>query len=111
MKTVDGVNYLSISEVAKIVERSNQTLKNWYKWCASEDINIEDAGLPEYRRDLDGKNTYYFKESDVQQLIDFRENISYGKLSDFNVSRWGQRGKEIEARKTEHEQAATALEA
>lgn len=113
MKTVNNVNYLSIGEVSKIVDRSSQTIKNWYRWAAKEEVEPNQVGLPEYRRDLDGKGTYHFKEEDIQALIDFRDGISYGQMSDFNITRWGQRGKEIEARKVEQEgideQAATSL--
>lgn len=99
MKTVNGVNYLSIGEVSKLVDRSAQTIKSWYRWVVTEGLTNEQVGLPEYRRDLDGKRTYHFAESDVEKLIEFRQNINYGQMSDFNASRWGQRGKEIEARK------------
>lgn len=99
MKVVDGVTYLTIGEVSKMIDRSAQTIKNWYKWAK---LNNEENSLPPYRRDLDAKGTYYFAEQDVQKLIEFRDSISYGQMSDFNVSRWGQRGKEIEARKLEN---------
>lgn len=113
MKTINGVNYLSIGETAKLVDRSAQTIKNWFKWCSAQGVEPNQVGLPEYRRDLDGKGTYHFKEEDIPALIDFRDSISYGQMSDFNITRWGQRGREIEARKVGqegiNEQAATSL--
>jgi hypothetical protein len=104
MKTVDGVKYLTIGEVSKLIDRSAQTIKNWYKWAK---LNNEEGSLPPFRRDLDLKGTYYFAEDDVPKLIQFRDSISYGQMSDFNVSRWGQRGKEIEARKQESDSVST----
>jgi hypothetical protein len=106
MKNIGGVNYLTIGETAKLVDRSAQTIKNWYRWCQSEEVDPNKAGLPEFRRDLDAKGTYHFAETDIDKLITFRDSISYGQMSEFNVSRWGQRGKEIEARKNEIEEAA-----
>lgn len=99
MKTVEGENYLTVGETAKLVKRSAQTIKSWYKWVETEETTLSQAGLPEYRRDLDQKGTYHFKESDIEKLIEFRENISYGQMADFNVGRWGKRGKDIESRK------------
>jgi LPS sulfotransferase NodH len=101
MKTIEGINFLTIGEVSKIVDRSAQTIKNWYKWCESKGVDFAEAGLPAFRRDIDAKGTYYYEESDVQKLVEFRDSISYGQMADFNSARWGQRGKEIEARKTE----------
>lgn len=103
MKVVNGVNYLTIGEVSKLVDRSPQTIKNWYRWSDKEGKDYKEVGLPEYRRDLDAKRTFYFQESAVASLIKFRDNIQYGQMAEFNVNRWGQRGKEIEARREEKE--------
>lgn len=107
MKNVEGVNYLTIGETAKLVDRNAQTIKSWYRWCDKEEQSYEKAGLPEYRRNLDGKQTYHFREEDIPKLIEFRDSIQYGQMSEFNVSRWGERGKAIEARKNESEHTAT----
>lgn len=109
MKNIDGVNYMTIGEASKLVDRNSQTIKSWYKWCENEGLTFAEAGLPEYRRDLDGKHTYHFREDDIEKLILFRQSIQYGQMSDFNVGRWGVRGKEIEARKSE-ETATTIAE-
>lgn len=105
MKTIQGVNYYTIGEVAKMVDRNAQTIKSWYKWCENDNKSYESQGLPEFRRDLDGKRTYHFEESAIEGLIKFRDNIQYGQMSEFNVTRWGERGKEIEARRQELEEA------
>lgn len=104
MKTIKGVTYLTIGEVSKKVDRSAQTIKNWYRWCEAEGLTLEEVGLPNFRRDLDAKGTYHFREEDIEKLIKFRDSISYGQMSEFNVSRWGKRGKEIESRRQELEQ-------
>lgn len=111
MKNINGVNYLTIGEVSKLVDRSAQTIKNWYKWVSTENIELEKSGLPGFRRDLDAKGTYHFKEEDVPKLVEFRQSISYGQMAEFNVGRWGQRGKEIEARKSEIESAENEVTA
>ncbi len=103
MKNIGGKSYLTIGEVAELIDRSAQTIKNWYKWAASTDTNST-AGLPPFRRDLDAKGTYHFEEAVIEDLKAFRDSISYGQMSEFNVSRWGKRGKEIEARKQEIEE-------
>lgn len=105
MRTIDGNNYLTIGEVAKIVDRSTQTIKYWYKWYEeqSEDVKSENV-LPATRRDLDAKKTHYFLEGDMDALIVFRDQISYGKMSEFNNRRWGERGTEIRQRKKESRQ-------
>lgn len=99
MKTVEGENYLTVGETAKLVKRSAQTIKSWYRWSEQEQKSLDELGLPAYRRDLDGKQTYHFNEKDIPKLIAFREDISYGQMADFNVGRWGKRGKDIESRK------------
>lgn len=109
-KTHDGEQYLTVGQVSKLVDRNSQTIKSWYKWCDSEGLSYDKAGLPLYRRDLDVKQTYYFNVNDIEKLIEFRDGIQYGQMSDFNVSRWGERGRIIQASKNESEEAATTLD-
>ena len=102
MRVLDGKNYLTIGEVAKIVERSPQTIKYWYKWYDEQTDAVKSENvLPKTRRDLDAKGTHYFLEDDMEALAVFRDLISYGKMSEFNNRRWGERGTEIRERKKE----------
>lgn len=92
MKTIDGTNYLSITEVSKILDRQTQTIKNWYKWFHGYATDTESVTLPDFRTDLDLKRTYYFKSDDVQRLQKFKELIHYGMMSDYTRTKWGKRG-------------------
>jgi hypothetical protein len=111
MKTIGNVNYMTIGEAGRVIDRSAQTIKNWYKWCEAEGLDLEKAGLPVFRRDLDAKGTYYFAEPDLDKLLQFRKSIQYGQMAEFNLARWGRRGKEIEARKQELEEVEAATPA
>lgn len=91
MKTINGETYLTIGEVAKIIERGTQTIKNWYEWQDKERTDE----LPEIYTDLDAKGTRYFKEEDVPLLAMFRDNIKYGMMASVNRSKWGERGQKI----------------
>lgn len=84
MKTVDGVNYIKIGEVAKRVNKTAQTIKIWYEYA--EDNNIQ---LPQFRTDLDGKGTRYWAEDDIDQLIQFRNSIKKGMMVKTTEKRWG----------------------
>jgi len=110
MKQINGINYLRIGEVAKIIDRTVITIKNWYAWAESQSAAIQAANpLPEICI-LDVRGTRYFAETDIPMLIEFRDNIVPGSLSDFNVTLWGQRGKSILERgtgKTKQLQAET----
>lgn len=91
VKIVDGIRYVKIGEVARIVERSTQSIKLWYDY-AKENPEVD---LPPYRTDLDGRGIRYWKEDDVPKLITFRDTIVRGMMSDFNVNKWGDKGKAI----------------
>lgn len=91
MKTVDGVKYFTIGEVSNMIGRTAQTIKNWYQYEAETDENL----LPEPNREIDAKRTYYFKESDIVKLEQFRDSIKYGTMAEFNARKWGARGQSI----------------
>jgi hypothetical protein len=99
MKTVNGERYLKLGEVAKLLERSTQTIILWYKY---QDDKGEDVGLPPVRTDLDKRGSRYWKEEDIAALVDFRDGITRGSMSDFNVKLWGKRGEEILERGTQY---------
>jgi len=98
MKVINGEEYLTIGEVAKIIKRTPYTIKNWYEWQRK---NPDSAGdiLPEVYQDVDNKRTRYFAKKDIDKLIKFRDMISYGFFGEFNAIKWGRRGKEIFQRK------------
>lgn len=94
MKIIDGIKYLTIGEVAKILERRTLTIKNWYEWAETQTDALEHP-LPEVYQDLDQRKTRYFKEEDVSLLIEFKKNIQYGQLADVNRVKWGKKGREV----------------
>lgn len=93
----------STNRTAQIVDISTNTLKRWYKWYEDDNyIKPEGLKLPEYT--VDGRGTKFFTMEAVQELIQFKEELMRGKyrgcMGDFNAKfQWGQRGKEIQARK------------
>lgn len=101
MKTVNGINYLSIGEAAKIIGRGAQTIKNWYAFQDVQDADL----LPEMITGLDGKGTRYFREEDVEKLKQFRDGVKYGMMAEISRSKWGIRGKQIEESSSRHAEA------
>lgn len=103
MKIVDGVEFYSISEVTEMVGRSNSTISR--VWYGARDYANEEGlhfpfKLPEYRQDLDGRQTRYWSKDGVEELIQFRDNIRSGDLSFYNEKNmWGERGKRIAERR------------
>lgn len=83
-------NFITIGEVSKKIDRGVVTIKNWYEWAERND---KLDSLPEIRRDLDARGTRYFNEDDIPKLIEFRDNIKYGMMSDVSREKWGERGK------------------
>lgn len=99
MRTIDDITYFTIGEIAKRIGRSVQTIKNWYDW--REQHPESSSSLPDFRTDITARGTRFFAERDIPLLESFRDNVQYGKMSDVNVTKWGQRGVEIMQRKEE----------
>lgn len=72
----------SITRVAIILNCSPLTIKRWYKWASSIDEPLENLGLPQYK--TDNRGTWYFTIEQVGQLQNFRKNLKWGQMSDFN---------------------------
>jgi hypothetical protein len=88
--------YISISRAAYEIGISNQTIKRWYKWWESPDIEKPtDLYLPPYFY-KDKCLTKYFLISDIQCLKDFHNKLQSthkGAMSEFNAAyQWGRRG-------------------
>lgn len=95
MMEKDSKNLLTIGEIARFIGRGSQTIKHWYEWAEENDRLSE---LPNMYR-VGSKGVRYFDENDVGKLIEFRDKISYGMMSDYNVKNWGKRGEQIQERK------------
>jgi hypothetical protein len=84
MKMVNGRVYLTIGEIAKKVDRTAITIKNWYEWLSEQPDEIRNKNqLPEPVI-LDLKGTRYYPEDTLPLFIAFRNQITYGKMSDTN---------------------------
>ena len=73
---------LSITRTALMLNCSPATIKRWYKWADKWGKAIYEVGLPAYT--TDSKGTWYFKLEQVTELQNFRKNLKWGQMSDFN---------------------------
>lgn len=92
MKIKDGKLYLSIGEVSKRIKRSTVTIKYWIEWYNEQTEEIQkEYPLPEFRRDLDNRQTRYIEEKDLKLFENFRDSVVYGKLSLYEKQKnlWG----------------------
>lgn len=100
MIVVDGVKYLRIGEVAKLIGKSALTIKHWYEWMDTKPDTTQKLP-PIYRFECDKRNTRFFKETDVKHLRKFIDNMVRGEMSEYNATLWGERGKLILERGTQ----------
>lgn len=103
MKVIDGVKYYRISEVCKMVERSQTTISRvWYgaaEYAKENNIHFPFV-LPKFRNDLDQKRTRYWSEEGVTKLIKFRDSLMPGDLAFYNRQHmWGERQQIAKERK------------
>lgn len=89
-------DYLSIRQVANMLDISDHTITRWYKWFESEEFKKpEDLSLPPYSF-KDRRKTKFFKKTDVPKLQEFAHAIQTthrGCMSEFNAAyQWGKRG-------------------
>ena len=69
---------LNAQEVAFMIGKSIYTINNWYKW-KNKNPNHELAKLlPEYIQQ-NATSTRYWKQEDLQKLIEFNNRIPKGK--------------------------------
>lgn len=93
MRLIEGEKYYSIQEVADMLGRQAQTIKNWYQWYENAATEEEKArmSLPGFRQDVDNKGTRYFTADAIDQLDEFKKQVGYGTLAEWNRKRWGKR--------------------
>ena len=97
-KRKDG-DYVTITELSKILKVSPATIKHWYKWYENKNfVKPYNLTLPPYFY-FDRRRVKCFRKADVPQFVDFQSKINgkyKGIMSEFNaVTKWGNRGKEI----------------
>lgn len=73
---------LSITRTALMLNCSPATIKRWYKWADKSGKAICEVGLPAYIKD--SKGTWYFKLEQIPELQNFRKNLKWGQMSEFN---------------------------
>lgn len=70
-------NLLKIEYVAVTIDVSVQTINNWYRFKRLEPDNEYVKLLPEYIQ-KGPRRTRFWKKSDMEQLIKFKESIPHG---------------------------------
>lgn len=92
-----------IGQVAKLIGKSAQTIRLWYK-AEAEGKGLSSTNpvkkLPEPTRGKGGHR--YFSEEDVKQLKDYSENIERGSMAKFNAERQYYKPVIADKRKKEH---------
>lgn len=69
---------LKLEEVAVLIGSSGKSINNWY-WFKRENPDNEYAKmLPNYTQE-GGRQTRYWKESDIWKLIEFKQAIPKGR--------------------------------
>jgi hypothetical protein len=82
-------DYIRIGDLAEILDRSPQTIKNWYKWLDQQGPEMKNM-LPEVYL-VGSKGIRHFKKSDIPKFKKFRDGIKYGSMAEFNSTLWGKR--------------------
>ena len=82
MKLVDRTTYITIGELAKLLNRSTVTIKFWKSWYDQQPLDIQqEYPLPEFRRDLDKRGTRFVDQSLLPKFQSFRDAMVYGKMA------------------------------
>jgi predicted DNA-binding transcriptional regulator AlpA len=72
------VRLLNAQEVAVTVGISVPTLNSWYKWRKLEPEHKMAELLPDYVQE-GGRQTRYWKDTDIWKLIKFRQELPKGR--------------------------------
>lgn len=72
----------SITRTALMLNCNPATIKRWYKWADKTGRTICKVGLPAYTTDTRG--TWFFTYEQIKQLQEFRANLKWGEMSEFN---------------------------
>lgn len=82
---------ISITRVAFMLGVAPLTIKRWYKWASTTGKLLEEIGLPQYT--TDNRGTWFFTLDQISQLQDFRENLKWGQMAEFNSKYyWSKKG-------------------
>ncbi len=118
MKEVDGKVLYSVSDIGKLLNKSNQTINKYYKFSEmtrKNEISKRRPGQVILPQCIRINNIKYWYKEDIDKIIEFSKNIKRGDMAEFNRRfSWGkERGKEIseriELRKCKVEEEIRAL--
>lgn len=73
---------ISITRVAFMLNVNPLTIKRWYKWAMKTGRNPKELGLPDYS--TDNRGTWFFTLEQINQLQEFRKNLKWGEMAEFN---------------------------
>lgn len=87
-------NLIKLSDAAKIIGRTPQTIKHWYKWVEQVGQQNIPATLPKRER-IGSRGDMYFKKEDINMLATFRDYLALnpGIMRDYNWTRQGEQGR------------------
>lgn len=94
MREINGELLYSVGDIAKMTNRSNQTINLWYKYSTLLRKSGRKALIPECRR-INGIK--YWTVNDADKILEFSKSIKPGYFSSYNRKySWGERGKLIQ---------------
>lgn len=94
-----GEKLYSIGQVAKMLDKTVLTVRNWADWSDEQEAAGKERFIPKPVR-LGTKQTRHFKESDLPAIREFAGSVQYGQLSKYSRTKWGERGKDIKVDKS-----------
>ena len=82
---INGIKYLPLEDVSKMIGRTPRTIKNWYeRYRLQDEAEKAKLPLPEVFIGLVAKKTRLFLESEIHMFEVFRDNKSYGTMPEVN---------------------------
>lgn len=98
MRIINGEELYTTGDVAKLVNRSTQTINIWYKYSESiRDYKMKyDPVMPRCKKI---NRIKYWTEDQLAQIKNFAKSIKRGSISQYTREKcWGKRGQEIKKR-------------
>lgn len=98
LRIINGSDLYTVGDVAKLVNRSTQTINIWYKYSESiRDYKMKyDPVMPRCTR-VNGIK--YWTKDQLIEINNFANSMKRGSISEYTrLNCWGKRGKEIQKR-------------
>ena len=71
---------LTVYELSICLDRSPQTIDNWYRWKRDNPDNRYAKLLPDYIQE-GSRQTRFWRGKDVKKLMQFRDNAPHGMMA------------------------------